>query len=67
MNASLLLWGVLFSSVGLGYFTYGKKQQRRVALVCGLGLMIVPYVIASVSVLIGLCLALMALPYFYRM
>ena len=66
MNTSLLLWGVLFSSVGMGYFVYGKKQQRRVALFCGIGLMIIPYFIGSVSVLVALCLVLLALPYFYR-
>lgn len=27
MNTSLLLWGLLFSSVGLGFFIYGKKQK----------------------------------------
>jgi hypothetical protein len=66
MNTSLLLWGVLFSSVGMGYFVYGKKQQRRVALFCGIGLMVIPYFIGSVFVLVALCLALLALPYFYR-
>ena len=62
MNATLLLWGVLFSSIGLGYFVYGKKQQRRVVMYCGIGLMIVPYFIGSVYMLVALCLALLALP-----
>jgi hypothetical protein len=66
MNATLLLWGVLFSSIGMGYFVYSKKQERRVALFCGIGLMIIPYFIGSVYVLVGLCLALLALPYFFR-
>jgi cytochrome c biogenesis factor len=66
MNASLLLWGVLFSSVGMVYFVYGKKQDKRVALYCGVALMIIPYFIGSVYVLVGLCLALLALPYFFR-
>jgi hypothetical protein len=65
MSASLLLWGVLFSSVGMGYFVYGKKQDRRVALYCGVALMIIPYFIGSVVVLVGLCLVLLALPYFF--
>ncbi len=42
MSASLLLWGVLFSSIGLGYFIYGKKQNATVPLVCGIALMIIP-------------------------
>jgi len=38
MNTSLLLWSLLFSSVGLGFFIYGKKQKAVVPLFCGLGL-----------------------------
>lgn len=36
MNTTQLLLGVLFSSIGLGYFIYGKKQKVIVPLVCGL-------------------------------
>jgi hypothetical protein len=42
-NVSELLWGVLFGSVGLGFFVYGKKQTLIVPLVCGLTLMVYPY------------------------
>jgi len=35
-SVSELLWGVLFGSVGLGFFVYGKKQTLIVPLVCGL-------------------------------
>lgn len=66
MSASLLLWGVLFSSIGLGYFIYGKKQNATVPLVCGLALMIIPYFITSVMVMVLLCAALIAVPYFIR-
>ena len=27
MNASTLMWGVIFESIGLGFFVYGKKQK----------------------------------------
>jgi len=66
MSASLLLWGVLFSSVGVGYFIYGKKQDRRVPMFCGIGLMVFPYFIANVYLLVVFCGALLALPYFLR-
>jgi hypothetical protein len=42
MNESWLLWGLLFGSIGLGYFIYGKRQRAVVPLVCGLALMIFP-------------------------
>ncbi len=67
MSASLLLWGVLFSSIGLGYFIYGKKQNATIPLVCGLALMIIPYFITSVMVMVLLCAALIAVPYFIRL
>jgi hypothetical protein len=67
VNTSLLLWGVLFSSIGMGYFIYGKKQNATVPLVCGIALMVIPYFIPSVMVLLLLCTVLVAVPYFIRL
>jgi hypothetical protein len=67
MSAALLLWGVLFSSVGMGYFIYGKKQNATVPLLCGIALMIIPYFITSVLVMVLLCATLIAVPYFIRL
>jgi hypothetical protein len=66
MNTSLLLWSLLFSSVGLGFFLYGKKQQAVVPLFSGLALMIYPYFVSSTIVLVAIGVALIALPYFVR-
>jgi hypothetical protein len=66
MNTSVLLWGLLFSSIGLGFFLYGKKQRAVVPLVCGIVLMIYPYFIANVTLLIAIGVVLAALPYFFR-
>jgi hypothetical protein len=66
MNASILLWGLLFSSIGLGFFLYGRKQRAVVPLVCGVALMIYPYFIPNVSALIAIGIALAAIPYFLR-
>jgi hypothetical protein len=54
----------LFSSIGLGYFLYGKKQKTVVPLVCGLALMIFPYFISSVGLLVAIGIVLAAIPYF---
>lgn len=67
MNTSLLLWSLLFSSVGLGLFLYGKKQQAVVPLLSGLALMIYPYFVSSTILLVAIGVALIALPYFVRM
>ena len=66
MNTSLLLWSLLFSSIGLGFFVYGKKQKAVVPLFCGLGLMIYPYFVSNTILLVAIGVALMALPYFVR-
>ena len=61
-----LLWGLLFSSVGAGYFLYGRKQARMVPLACGLLLMLYPYFVSSALAMIAIGIALMAIPYFVR-
>ena len=66
MNTSLLMWSLLFSSVGLGFFIYGKKQKAVVPLFCGLGLMVYPYFISNVILLVWIGVVLIVLPYFFR-
>jgi hypothetical protein len=61
-----LWWGLLFGSVGLGYFIYGKKQAALAPLICGIALILVPYVVTSTPALVALGLALAAAPYFFR-
>lgn len=67
MNTSTLLWGLLFGSIGLAFFIYGRKQRMVVPLVCGLTLMIFPYFVSNNILLVVLGLVLMALPYFFRL
>ena len=66
MSTASLLWGILFGSVGLGFFVYGKKQKAVVPLVCGLALMAAPYVISNTMLLVGVGVVLAAVPYFVR-
>ncbi len=64
--AAQLLWGLLFSSIGFGYFLYGKKQGAPVPLVCGLVMMIYPYFIANAYLLVAIGVVVGAVPYFMR-
>ena len=66
MNATQLFLGVIFSSIGLGYFLYGKKQKMTVPFVVGLFLMVFPYFIENNALLGGIGLLLSAIPYFLR-
>ena len=67
MNTSTLLWGLLFSCIGLGFFVYGRKQRAIVPLICGVLLMFYPYFVSSVSVLVAIGAVLIAIPYFVRL
>lgn len=66
MHTTQLLLGLIFSCIGLGYFLYGKKQRVIVPFMCGLILMIFPYLIENITLLSVIGLVLSALPYFLR-
>jgi hypothetical protein len=66
ISTSILLWGVLFSSIGLAYFIYGKKQRKPVPLFCGLALMVYPYAIDTELLLVLIGVVLCAIPYYWR-
>ena len=61
-----LFLGVLFGSIGLGFFIYGRKQRKVVPLLCGIVLMIVPYFIPNTLLLFVVGTVLVAVPYFIR-
>ena len=61
-----LMLGVLFGSIGLGFFVYGKKQKAVIPFVSGIGLMALPYIISNIYILILLCIGLVFLPYFIK-
>ena len=67
LDTSSLLWGLLFGSIGMGFFIYGKKQRAVVPLVCGLALIIFPYFVSNVLLLVAVGVILMAIPYFFRL
>lgn len=66
MTTAQLLWGVLFGSIGFGYFLYGKKQRAIVPFLCGLVLMVIPYFIPNAGLLALTGAAITAVPYFVR-
>lgn len=67
MNTAALLWGLLFGSIGLGFFVYGRRQKAVVPLLSGLALMIFPYFFSNTIALVTLGIVLIAIPYFVRM
>ena len=63
---AVLLWGVVFGSVGLAYFVYGRRQGRFVPLLYGIGLIAFPYFVSNTVLLVVAGLALSVVPYFFR-
>lgn len=66
-STAVLLWGLLFGSIGFGFLIYGKKQKAVVPLITGIVLCVVPYFITNVYALVGVGVVLMAIPFFVRM
>jgi hypothetical protein len=66
-GTAVLLWGLLFGSIGFGFFIYGKKQKAVVPLITGIVLCVIPYFIVNVYALVVVGVILMAIPFFVRM
>jgi hypothetical protein len=57
---------LLFGSIGVGMFMYGKKAGRMVPLGAGIALMVVPYCIPNPLALLIVCLVITCVPWFLR-
>jgi hypothetical protein len=66
LSSSSLLWSLVFGSIGMGFFVYGKKQGSPAPLICGLLLMVFPYFVSNDVVMVLMGLGLIAAPYFFR-
>ncbi len=65
-GTSLLLWGLLFGAIGIGFLTYARKQKAVVPFIAGIALLILPYFFSNVYLLVLSGFALVALPWFVR-
>jgi len=65
-STSVLIWGMVFGSIGLGFFTYGKRQKAIVPLMVGIALFIFPYFISDITLMVVVGAILVVLPYFVR-
>jgi len=62
-----LVFGLVFSSIGLGYFIYGRRQSNSVTRYCGIALLMYPYFMEGRydTLIVGLLLT--ALPKFIEL
>ncbi|AYO55285.1 amino acid transport protein [Acinetobacter wuhouensis] len=66
MNTTALFLGLIFSSIGLGYFIYGKKQNMVVPFIAGIILMIFPYFMENTLILSSISIVLTIIPWLIR-
>ena len=66
INGSTLMWGIIFGSIGLGLFVYGKKQKAIIPVLSGIGLVVFPYFVSNIYILIISGIVLVALPFFIK-
>jgi len=62
-NLSTIIWAMIFGSIGLGFFVYGKKQKAVVPFCSGIGLIAIPFFISNVYILVFTAIVLMVLPF----
>ncbi len=61
-----LLVNIVASSLGVGYFVYGKRQHRLTFLVAGIGLCVFPLLLDGVPAEILISVLLAAAPFAIR-
>jgi len=64
MDTTDLILGLIFSSIGVGYFIYGRKQSNIVTRYCGIALVLYPYLVTDTLALVAVGVGLMLVPRF---
>jgi len=62
-DTTSMVLGLLWGSIGTGYFIYGKKQARLVFLLCGIGLCVFPLFVSGNTLNLVLGLAMTIAPF----
>ena len=65
-SPTVLIVGVILSVFGMAYFSYGKKQEMAMPMICGLTLTIFPFFVSSLWILLGVGAVLIVLPFFFQ-
>ncbi len=60
----LFIWGIVFSVIGIGYMSFGKRRSSFGYLFSGLALCVYPYFVANVYLLVGIGVGLVILPFY---
>ncbi len=58
---------MLFGSIGIGYFIYGRRQKSLMHFLAGIGLFIFPYFVDGVPAILAVGVALVAVPFVIKL
>ena len=64
LDTNFLFASLLWGSIGVGYFIYGKKQQSVSAMAGGILMVVLSYFAGSAMVMSVVCLGVVAAVYF---
>jgi len=65
-DSAHLIWSIILGGIGLGFFTYGRKQKAVIPFITGVALFGIPYLISNSYMLLLAGFALVMLPYFIK-
>jgi len=63
LDAKFLLASLLWGSVGVGYFIYGKRQEAVIPMIAGVAMVVVSYFVGSWLWMSLLCFAMIFAAY----
>ena len=62
-SPSFLFASLIWGSIGVGYFIYGKKQQSFPAMIAGILMIVVSYFVGSALLMSLICILLIVAVY----
>lgn len=62
-TSTRLFLSIIISSFGLGYFLYGKKQNRLIPTFAGIGLMVYPYFVKNLYLFLAVAVIGLIIPF----
>jgi hypothetical protein len=66
MDTNAIIFSFVFGMIGMGFFIYGKKQQKGIPMLVGIALGIYPYFVSSFLLMVLIGVALTAVPFYFR-
>ncbi len=66
MNTTTLFLGMIFASIGMGYVIYGRKQRHGIALISGVALCVLPYLVSDILLITLMGVGVMVLPFLFK-